>query len=276
MVKNTVCGLLVALVGLTLPSGPSPSVADEQTAEGGPASNERNHDFVNSIGMKLMPISAGEFMMGGNVNDSFASKSEFPQHRVKISQSFFMSAYELTDNQYFSVMPGSVPRGNSGLGPILGRSWNQANEFCKKLSALPEERRLGRTYRLPTEAEWEYACRAGTSSIYHFGNDFSSLNEYVHSSYPAANVGTKKPNAWGLYDMQGNLTEWCSDWYAEDYYKTSPSADPQGPASGSGRVHRGDPGGSNSKSTFRSSMRAKLGPDQNYPTLGIRVVCEVQ
>jgi formylglycine-generating enzyme required for sulfatase activity len=137
--------------------------------------------------------------------------------------------------------------------PLEGQSWEGAVEFCNKLSALPAEKRAGRKYRLPTEAEWEYACRGGATSStpFHFGNSLSSSQANFNGSYPfggaakgpfllrPCKVGNYTKNAFGLYDMHGNVAEWCSDWYDKDYYEKSPRRDPQGPAKGRFRVHRG-------------------------------------
>jgi len=117
-------------------------------------------------------------------------------------------------------------------------SWEDAVEFCRKLSELPAERAAGFAYRLPTEAEWEYACRAGTTTAYSFGDDSAELGEYAwyaeNSGGRTQPVGQKKPNPWGLYDMHGNVWEWCQDWHAA--YPTGSVTDPTGPSSGSFRV----------------------------------------
>ncbi|MHC4560474.1 MAG: formylglycine-generating enzyme family protein, partial [Planctomycetota bacterium] len=212
---------------------------------------------ANSIGMKLVYIPAGSFMMGSS--DSAAQlarryierkarfENEFPQHEVRISKGFWMGQTEVTQGQYKAIM-GAVPwsGGNavqqSDNNPAVYVSWNEAAEFCRKLS-----RQEGMTYRLPTEAEWEYACRAGTTTRYSFGDSDSSLGDYawfdgntekVGQTY-AHLVGQKIPNPWGLYDMHGNVFEWCSDWYYEKYYSNSPSVDPKGPSSGLFRSLRG-------------------------------------
>jgi formylglycine-generating enzyme required for sulfatase activity len=151
--------------------------------------------------------------------------------------------------------------------PVENISWLDAVEFCKKLSDLPEERVAGRVYRLPTEAEWEYSCRAGSTTA--FFCDSFDLEDYAwFSSSSTHPVVGKKPNPWGLYDMHGNVWEWCSDWYGD--YPTSSVIDPVGPASGSLRSVRG---GSwrNRPETCRSAYRYRLAPETRNRDLGFRV-----
>lgn len=232
--------------------------------------------LTNSVGMELVPIPAGEFMMGSQRNESLAKGNEFPQHRVEISKAFLMGAFEVSNKEYFSVLGQSVPRRSSWQVPVSGLSWQDAVLFCKMLSGLPEEKKAGRVYRLPTEAEWEYACRASSNDQFFWGNSFGLRDEYVQTAWPALLRGVKKPNTWGLYDMQGGLTEWCNDWYSPTYYQSSPKVDPKGPITGSTRVHRGVPGRRPDVATNRSAFRANCPPNQRNPTLGIRVVCEVK
>jgi sulfatase modifying factor 1 len=165
-------------------------------------------------------------------------------------------------------------------------SWNDAVAFCKWLS-----KKEGKSYRLPTEAEWEYACRAGTTTRYSSGDDFETLAKVgnvadatAKAKFPdwswaiaasdgyvfTAPVGKFNPNAFGLYDMHGNVWEWCADWYGDEYYAASPADDPMGPASGAGRVFRGG-GWRNYAGYSRSALRAYSTPGSRSSDMGFRV-----
>ena len=189
--------------------------------------------FTNSIGMKLVYISPREFMMGSRdsavevARKGTRSKPEYftdehPQHRVKITNGFFMGSAEVTQAQYMAIM-GTNPSHFKGEGnPVESVSWNDAVEFCKRLSE-----KEGKKYRLPTEAEWEYACRAGTTTPFHTGETISTSQAHYDGHYVYGNgakgvyrertmsVGSFSPNAFGLYDMHGNVWEWCQDWYGK-------------------------------------------------------------
>lgn len=177
----------------------------------------------NSIGMELVYVPAGSFMMGSE-NESLY---EAPIHRVTIGNGFYMGRYEVTQAQWQQVM-GNNPSGFKGCDrcPVEGVSWEHAREFIQRLNARGD----GYTYRLPTEAEWEYACRAGTTTKFAFGDSLSSeqANFDGDSPYPPGAskgvyrrktmpVGSFQPNAWGLYDMHGNVSEWCEDWFHDNY-----------------------------------------------------------
>ncbi len=195
--------------------------------------------ITNSIGIKMVLIPAGEFLMGSPDSDEDADTREKPQHRVKITRPFYLGVSPVTQEEYERVM-GKNPSGCKGdrQRPVETVSWNDAAEFCRRLSE-----KEGKTYRLPTEAEWEYACRAGRTTKWCFGDSQSQLADYAwyddNSGGTTHPVGEKKPNAWGLYDMHGNVYEWCDDWYDQDYYSASPAADPKGPDSTAYRVLRG-------------------------------------
>jgi formylglycine-generating enzyme required for sulfatase activity len=222
---------------------------------------------TNSIGMKLAPIAAGEFLMGMSAADFQRLKEqpsgyyrglngpdamEGPQHKVKITKDYLLGAYLVTQAQYEKVM-GTNPSWFSANGkdkdkvagldtsqfPVDSANWFDAVAFCKKLSELPDEKKAGRVYRLPTEAEWEYACRAGTTTTTAFGNTLSSKQANIDGEHPlgdtekapkigrTVNVGSYPPNAWGLYDMHGNLWQWCLD--GPRTYTAEAATDPRGP-----------------------------------------------
>jgi formylglycine-generating enzyme required for sulfatase activity len=300
-------GVLLALMLLV---GWSWSADHGQSSGGGPATARRNHVFENSIGMKLTLIPAGKFQMGSPQGEKERDASEL-RHVVTISRPFYMGVYEVTQGQYVKLMGAAMAGGkwnpmNHGarFSPANGGSadhpmenvlWSQAVEFCKRLSALPEEKRAGRRYRLPTEAEWEYACRAGTSTPFHSGGGLSSKEANFNGSFPyggaaqgpylrkTAKVGSYKPNAWGLYDMQGNVAEWCADYYDPNYYKNSPKADPKGPVKGvlptsyHNDFYRVVRGGCwlDEARACRSAYRFRAMPHDAYMLVGFRVVCEV-
>jgi formylglycine-generating enzyme required for sulfatase activity len=156
--------------------------------------------------------------------------------------------------------------------PVERVSWEDAVEFCKQLSELPEEKKAGRVYRLPTEAEWEYACRAGSKAAYSFGANSKTLGDYAwfvdNSGEQTHPVGEKKANAWGLYDMHGNVWEWCSDWYGE--YSKGAVSDPSGPSEDVYRVIRRG-GWYNVAADCRSAVRYWDDPLDRGPDLGFRV-----
>jgi uncharacterized protein (TIGR02996 family) len=258
--------------------------------------------LVNSIGMELVLIRPGVFWMGSPVSEHGRYADESPRHRVRITRPFYLGRYQVTQEEYERVTgsnPSNFRRGGGGAEHIAGLdtrrfpvesvSWDDAVAFCAALSALPAERAAGRCYRLPSEAEWEYACRAGTawSAPFHFGYTLSSrlANFDGERSYgrvrPGPNlrrpctVGSYKPNAFGLFDMHGNVWEWCNDWFDEDYYESSPEADPAGPESGESRVLRG---GSfyYIGSSCRASIRFGRRPISRSSLDGFRVALTVQ
>ena len=234
--------------------------------------------------------------MGSPVDEMHRNADE-AQHEVTITKPFYLGAFEVTQSQYARIM-GNNPSNFSEKGggkqrvgnrntadyPVERVSWLDAVEFCKKLSA-----KENKTYRLPTEAEWEYACRAGTKTVFHTGNEFHSylanINGLDYSSYGTEKagpfyrctvaVGEYKRNDFGLFDMHGNVQEWCTDWYAADYYKQSPKSDPSGPKDGTERVLRGGAWPSSAKAC-RSAARNQLPPDEKTYTTGFRVVLEMK
>jgi len=232
----------------------------------------------NSIGMKLVLIPKGTFQMGSPIEEAGADDDE--EHQVTISKDYYLGVTEVTQGQYEKVM-GTNPsyfqkrvirKSDSSMYPVEQVSWEDAVEFCKRLSDLPEEKAASRVYRLPTEAEWEYACRAGSKSSYSFGESSKSLGDYAwfggNSNTQTHPVGEKKANAWGLYDMHGNVWEWCSDWYGE--YPKGAVSDPVGPREGSYRVLRGG-GWYNEAAYCRSAFRIRGFPSGRLSNLGFRV-----
>jgi formylglycine-generating enzyme required for sulfatase activity len=194
----------------------------------------------NSIGMKLVKIPAGEFDMG-HADNGLATRYAGPVHRVRITKPFFLGMHEVTNAQWKAVSKSEPSTWKEPDRPVDTVDWGQAAGFCKALSGLPEEKKAGRVYRLPTEAEWEYACRAGTKTLYPFGDDWKQLADYGwfvdNSQAQTQPVGKRKPNPWGLHDMHGNVWEWCNDFFSP--YEAAAATDPQGPAEGSERVIRG-------------------------------------
>ncbi|MGK5091271.1 formylglycine-generating enzyme family protein [Deltaproteobacteria bacterium TL4] len=228
--------------------------------------------FTNSIGMKFVPIPPGEFTMGSN-----ESSDEKPPHKVTITKGFYMGQYEVTQEQWYKVMgnnPSYYKTEQVGVDsrnhPVEQVSWEDAQGFIQKLN----QRDNRKSYRLCTEAEWEYAARAGTTTQWSCGDNESCLGNYAwyspNSGAKTHPVGQKSPNQWGLYDMHGNVWEWVQDWYADDYYGSSPSSDPRGPNSGSGRVVRGG-GFLNVGGSLRSVGRGINSPGDRLNDLGFRL-----
>jgi formylglycine-generating enzyme required for sulfatase activity len=253
----------------------------------------------NSIGMRLAPVPAGLFLMGSPRDEEGRGEDE-EQHRVHITRPFYLGVYPVTQEEYLRVMannPSWFALAGSGKGRVEGLdtrrfpvemvTWMEADEFCRRLSALPAERRAGRGYRLPTEAEWEHACREGgrAAAAFHFGPALSSREANFDGGRPhggaargpylrrTAEVGSYPPNALGLYDLHGNVLEWCADWYGPDHYGRGPAEDPPGPAAGDRRVVRGG-AWSYGAATCRSACRTAVAPGTRNGNIGFRVVCE--
>ncbi len=328
MFRQTCTAAFVAMVALgsfTLATAREPKAASGE---------ER---ITNSIGMKLMLIPSGEFMMGSKESaeetvaffkknygmTTFTAerfKDEHPQHRVRITKPFYLGMYHVTRGQFRQFVKDSGYKTDAEKGdqpgafgfdsenqtfslnkayswqssgfqqtdehPVVCISWSDAVAFCKWLS-----RKEGKIYRLPTEAEWEYACRAGTTTRYSSGDDPETLAKVANvadgtskAKFPlwevtikasdgyvfTAPVGKFKPNAFGLYDMHGNAEQWCADWYGADYYSKSLPDDPMGPNSGVARVIRGSSW--NDVPFFaRSANRLQLQPVGRGTDSGFRV-----
>jgi formylglycine-generating enzyme required for sulfatase activity len=223
--------------------------------------------YTNSIGMEFVLIPSGWFMMGSDKEKDQEALDDETPHRVTISKPFYLGKYEVTQAQWEAVM-GSNPSYFKGRdNPVETVSWDDVREFIKSLNI----KEGNGCWRLPTEAEWEYACRAGTTGVYSFGDDENSLGHYAWydgNSKSAHPVGQKRPNAWGLYDMHGNVWEWVQDWYGE--YPTSSVLDPRGPSSGSYRVNRGGSWDDDARNC-RSAYRDNDTPGNRYIGMGFRL-----
>ena len=247
--------------------------------------------LVNSIGMTLRLIPAGEFLMGSPAKASYAQMNEHPQHKVVITRPLYLGIYPVTQGEYLKVMnkQPSFFSGDDRL-PVENVSWFDAVEFCNALSAIeglspfyqikaklvevPEWTSPG--YRLPTEAQWEYACRAGTTTRFSCGDSQKFLKEYawyyMNAKQKTHPVGELKPNAFGLHDMHGNVFEWCWDGFDfnSNYYSRSPINDPRGPEQSTARISRGGsflhPG-----AAVRSAWRCLSSPDSTAKLSGFRV-----
>jgi len=276
-VTRVACGysMLLALVAVVIAVGPACVAANDSPSGKSATSSKNIRQTTNSIGMQLTLVPAGQFDMGAPKGEVARYPYERPQHRVQISQPFYLGTYEVTQAEWEAIM-GSNPSSYAPTGdskkkvadldtkrfPVEQISWNDALEFCNRLSQkddLPEYYELekierkhdhissavvtirgGTGYRLPTEAEWEYACRAGTETTFCFGAQLNEKDANVDGEFPygaASNieplgrtttVGSYRPNAFGLYDMHGNVSEWCFDWFHNKIYgkRTGTTVDP--------------------------------------------------
>jgi formylglycine-generating enzyme required for sulfatase activity len=222
--------------------------------------------------MRFVRVPAGSFMMGAGPSFQGDADYERPSHRVAISRPFYISATPVTQEQW-RILTGEAPSFTKGKDhPVDNVSYTDIQKFIAALNA-----REGReNYRLPTEAEWEYAARAGSESRYSFGDSEEELQRYAWygetvrkgGTHP---VGVKAPNAWGLYDVHGNVFEWTADWFGEGYYASSPRDDPKGPSSGTMRVTRGGSWGNDAWFCQTATRNSEL-PDQRSMFLGFRLL----
>ena len=218
--------------------------------------------------------------MGSPATEKERSQDE-TQHEVTLTQGFRMGVHEVTQAQYGQVMGKNPSYFKGATLPVETVSYDDALAFCKKLSDLPAEKAAGRKYRLPTEAEWEYCCRAGTSTPFHFGNELNGTQANCDGTSPygttkqgpylkkTSPVGSYPANAWGLHDMHGNVYEWCQDWYG-DYPKDS-IKDPQGSSSGERRVLRGGSWSYTARGC-RAGTRSRLSPGNHIINCGFRLL----
>jgi len=231
--------------------------------------------------LELVLIPAGTFTMGSPASEKGRLDREGPQRKVTISKPFWLGKTEVTQGQHTAVTGKSPWKGENWAKENAQHAasyvtWNDAVAFCKALSKTTKQ-----TVRLPTEAEWEYACRAGSADAYSFGDDASKLGDYAWYRSNAQSkdekyahpVGKKKPSAWGLHDMHGNVWEWCNDW-CQDRYKGLAATDPKGPNNGSSRVLRGGCW-CDFPSFCRSANRTRVTPDFRSNRLGFRVAVSV-
>jgi formylglycine-generating enzyme required for sulfatase activity len=223
----------------------------------------------------MVLIEPGEFMMGSSETEEGRDGDEGPRRRARIPRPFYLGKFAATQAQYESVMGTNPSHFKGENNPVEMVSWNDAKEFC---------RRLGPGFRLPTEAEWEYACRAGTATPFYFGETVSTDQANYDGTYAYGEgregdyrektvpVNSFEPNGWGLYNMHGNVWEWCEDWYDGDYYKgrPSPDFDPQGPPGGDSKVLHGGSWDDDPK-LLRSAYRLRYLPASKYNTCGFRI-----
>ncbi len=224
----------------------------------------------NSIGMTFMLIPPGEFDMGSN-----EQPDEAPRHRVRITKPFYLATTEVTQAEFERVMGSNPSRFKRGPRyPVEMVDWYEAVAFYQRLGELSLQHSIRREYRLPTEAEWEYACRAGTTTLWYGTDDEKAFQQLawfgIDFSGRTNPVGQKPPNAWGLYDMHGNVWEWCADWWDPRYYANSPLNDPMGPAKGFYRVYRGGSWLTPARGC-RSASRYRNQPSYRSDYLGFRV-----
>ncbi|MHC4251825.1 MAG: protein kinase domain-containing protein, partial [Planctomycetota bacterium] len=231
--------------GASSPAGQSPSSAssavkdvDVRAAKPPPT---LTLDLGGGVEMEMIYIKPGVFTMGGTIEvepDHSWQGVEKPKHEVAITQGFYVGKYEVTQAQYEAVTGGNPSKSKDPDRPVEQVTWDDAAQFCR----LAQEK-TGRQFRLPTEAEWEFACRAGSTDRFCFGSDWAALGEYAwfgdNSDGQTHPVGRKRANAWGLHDMHGNIWEWVADWHGSDYYANSPRENPTGPDAGDRRIFRG-------------------------------------
>jgi formylglycine-generating enzyme required for sulfatase activity len=223
-------------------------------------------DLGGGVTLPLTLVPAGKFVMGSPDSEQGRVPNEGLQHEVTISKPFYMGVTEVTQAQYEAVMGTNPSRFKGPTNPVERVSWDDAVLFCRELSE-----KTRKAFRLPTEAEWEYACRAGSKTRFSFG-DSDSVFSYAwfgsNSGGKTNPVGCTKPNAWGLYDMHGNVSEWCADWYGS--YSSGASTDPQGAGSGGDRVVRGGSWLDDDSVYFRCAVRYNLAPSFRSHDVGFR------
>ena len=235
---------------------------------------EREFQLIENMNIMMVWIPPGNFMMGAQNGEQHSQENEFPRHRVDIENGYWMGKYELTQAQYEAVM-GNNPAHDYGEGdnfPVYFASWESLQEF---------EAELDNQFRLPSEAEWEYACRAGTETRYYFGDDpnYVEIDDYTwhlrNSDNQAHEVGGLQPNDWGLYDMSGNVWEFCEDWYHGNYDDAPDDGSAWVNPPGNERITKGGSFADNLPSFCRSAIRGLGSPDgSGFANVGFRLVRE--
>ncbi|MBF0226458.1 MAG: formylglycine-generating enzyme family protein [Desulfobacterales bacterium] len=230
--------------------------------------------FENSIGVKFVLIHAGSFLMGSDTPGEKVYEDEVPKHRVNISNPFYIGIHEITQAQWTSVIGNNPSKFKDSNRPVDSVSWNDVQKFIQLLN----KKEGTDTYRLPTEAEWEYAARSGTDSPYFFGDVILQASQYAwfdsNSAEKTHLVGELRANQRGLYDVSGNVWEWCMDWYDKTFYANSPPDDPSGPPNGSLKIIRGG-SWSNNVNYCRSALRYSYPPDRPSICIGFRLVKKI-
>lgn len=244
---------------------------DKPATDAGGLSPTLSVDLGGGTAMEFVLVPAGSFTMGSD--EYTGDGDESPVHTVRISQPFYLGRHEVTQAQWTQLMKTNPSKFHGPTLPVESISWNDCQKF---LAAFAQQ--TGRKISLPTEAQWEYACRAGTSTPWSFSAKADGAPDYAWMAENATGtthpVGQKKPNAWGLYDMHGNVWEWCADWYAKHAYADAAKVDPAGPNAGESRVLRGG-AWSDQPDGFRSAIRNCNGPDGANHGIGFRCALPV-
>ena len=234
-----------------------------------------NSTVTNSIGMVFVRLPKGSFLMGGDPVAEQADENETPRHTVRFEKPFAVGQTVVTQDQWEKVMESNPSRFIGPDHPVETVSHAEAVRFIERLN----EREGAGIYALPTEAQWEYAARAGSAAAYCFGSERSRLGEFAWYRKNSGNtthpVGQLAPNDWGLFDMNGNVHEWCANWFDRNYYAESPAKNPKGPGSGLARALRGGDWGSEDW-YCRSAIRSLSAPDRKSPRVGFRLVMRIE
>jgi formylglycine-generating enzyme required for sulfatase activity len=298
-----ILGVALIAVVVVVDRGPLSAAPTEEDVD--LTLSRANTGFSNSVGMRFVRVKAGAFLMGAPKGEKDADPNdEFPQHEVELTKDYYLGVHEVTQGQWKKVMgsnPSYYSKEGGGRNQVQGQntddfpvetvSYNDIQAFLKKLNDLPAEKAAGRTYRLPTEAEWEYAARGGGHRepfcLKKPSNSLSSTQANFNGNFPyggaakgphlnrPTKVGSYEPNLLGVCDLHGNVWEWCHDWSDTKYYSKSPRRDPPGPATGSSRVVRG--GSFNYEAHYlRAANRSSNSPTDRLNFIGFRAAATVR